>query len=179
MSSAIQTIKRPPVKPLKGFLMILLIFVCVMALSFIEQFIALTTSVPYTWLIPWLACGGIVFCLIKRYTLGFCYTVSGGMLYLERTLGTYRKLLDSLPLTDIIEFQSADALLKKHPEIKNAAHLTLPEGGYEKMGCYYKKGSLRKIAVLQPNEEIKALLWNEEKRRESAAEKWGEGIVNS
>lgn len=173
MNSAVQTVRRPPVKPFQGFLLVVLIFVGVMAMSFLEQFIALTTGFAYSWLLPWLACAAIAFWLIKRYLLGFSYTVSGGMLYLERTLGTYRKLLDSFPLTDIVEFQSADELLKKHPEIKNAMRLTLPDSGHEKMGCYYKKGAQRRIAVLQPNEDVKSLLWNDEKRRESAAEKWG------
>jgi len=168
-----QTIKRPPLSPLKGILLMLLIFLCIVALLLIGQFIAIMTGNGYVSLVPWLLCALFAFWIIKKYLLGFCYTVSNNMVYLERLLGSHRKLLDSFSITSILEFGDADEIRKKYPEIKKQMDMTLNTCELKKVAYYYKGRGDYRIAILQPDDEMKSALWDIEKRRLAVSEKWG------
>ena len=72
----------------------------------------------------------------KKYLLGFSYTVNDNMVYLERLPGSHRKLLDSFPITSVLEVDGVEEMRKKHLEIKNTMDLTLDTRDLKKVAYY-------------------------------------------
>lgn len=160
--------------PLQGVLLVLGLLVGLMIASVVSNISVQLTGSNWFSLLIWLLAIGLGVWLMRDRVLEYRYSVTEGMLYLERMYGQQAKLLLSLPVMEILEFGPAADLQARHPEIKNAMHLTRPSCAYPKMAISYKKDGQLQLAILQPDPDMTAALWNEEARRLNHIEKWGE-----
>ena len=75
------------------------------ALSFVIRLTQKITGLVYAPLILWLAAGAGVFALMNRYLKGYIYTLDGGNLYIERTVGTHSRVILQMPVSRLLEIK--------------------------------------------------------------------------
>lgn len=168
-----QTIHTKETKPLVGILMIVGIVAALTLASLVSKAMQMVTGNHVFSVAVWLVTIALGVFLLRDRVLEYRYTVVDGALFLERMHGQHAKLLLNLPVMDILSFGPFEEMQSKHPEIKNAMKPVLKGCSYEKMAFTYREHGVLKMAVIQPNAEIRAALWDEEARRKDREEKWG------
>lgn len=169
----VQEIKNRQIRPLEGLLIVAIFFVGSVVLSLISRI--LTHVHTLLSLFVWISAVIAAYWLLRKQLLNYRYTISGGMLYLERLFGRQAKVLDTIPLMDIRARGPLDQMTKAHPDVKVQHKLALDACEYAKVAYLYRKKGMNYIAVLQPNPEMAAALWDLEARKKSQEEKWGAG----
>lgn len=170
-----QVVKAKPISSLMGILVVALIVGGLYAASVLSNMLAAAIHNNLASGLVFILALVVAIFLMREQILEYHYTVNEDMLYLERTYGQRTKILETIPLLSIVEIGDEKAMREKHAEVKNVHKMTLRACEIPHKGIVYNKEGRKQIAVLQPNDEILALLWDEEARARNRQIKWGEG----
>lgn len=168
-----QRIRARQITPLQGVLLILLILVGVMLASVLGRLLSVYIPGVWTQLAVWLITGLFAFYLMREHIMELHYTVSGGMLYVERLYGIRSKVLLRVSIADIVAFGDEQALRAQRPGLGKALNATLRGCALPRKAIVYREKGIFQVALLQPDERIAALLWDEAAREASKRDKWG------
>lgn len=168
-----QRVKAGQITPLQGILLILAILAALLIASGAGAM--LSGVIPGVWMqvAIWLVTGLFAFYLMRERIMEYNYTVSSGILYVERLYGIRSKVLLSLPINDIVALGDEKALRAAHPQLGRALNATLKGCPLPRKAVTYKKKGAYEMVILQPDEHMTKLLWDEAARAATARDRWG------
>lgn len=168
-----QIVKAKPISSLMGILVVLLIVGGLYAASILSNALAdMVGSNLVSGLVFVLALLVAIY-LMREQILEYHYVVDRDNFYLERAYGQRSKIIESFPLLSITEIGEEKAMREKHAEIKNVHKMTLRACPIEHKAIVYNKDGRKQMVVLQPDEELLTLLWDDEARARNRDIKWG------
>ena len=169
-----QVVKSKQTSPLMGVLLILGMVAGLLVASFLGSLLNLLFHTNWCASIVWLLTALLAVHIMRDRIMEYRYTVANGRFYLERTFGEhYSKVLLNLPLMDILAQGELESLKAAHPEIKFTRRAWLKACPLPKTAYIYRKDGALEFLVAQPDPEMKAAIYDPEKRRETAKDKWG------
>lgn len=168
-----QRIKGRPIGSVEGILLVLAIALAMIVANALARLLSAYMPAYIPMIATWLLAAAGVFLLMRGHIVEYNYTVSGGQFYVERVYGARSKLLLSVPLGDILALSDEAKLRARWPELGRALRATLKACDIPVRAIAYRRNHQRQIALIQPDERICALLWDDAVREAARIEKWG------
>ncbi|MDL2205740.1 hypothetical protein LJC33_02375 [Eubacteriales bacterium OttesenSCG-928-N13] len=168
-----QKIQSDQISPLRGILLILGIVAGLMLASVVSNLLSQFVPAIYPTLVVWALTALFAFYLMRTRLIEYCYTVSNDVLYVERLYGTRTKILLQMPVLDVVAITSEEKAKKAYPQLGKVIRATLKACELPQKAIVYRVRGTIDWIILQPNQEISALLWDEQKRQNANIEKWG------
>ncbi len=168
-----QRVKGKPIGSLAGMLLVLAIALAMIVANALSRLLSAYMPAIIPMAATWLLAAACVFLLMRGHIVEYNYTVSGGQLYVERVYGVRSKLLLNVPLSDILALDSESALRSRWPDLGRALRATLKSCAIPVRAIAYRKQNQRHIALIQPDERIASLLWDDAARAAAQRDKWG------
>lgn len=170
----VQDVHARETKPLAGVLLIAAMLLGLLVASFLGSLLNLLFKTTWCSAIVWLLTVGLAIWVMRERVMEYRYTVANDRVYVERVFGAhYAKMLLNAPLMDVLETGAPDEIVARHPEIKFRRRAYLKACPLPIRAYVYRKDGVLEILLAQPNEEMQKALFDPEKRKASAKEKWG------
>lgn len=168
-----QRVKGKPISSAVGVLLVLAIALSMIIANALARLLAAYMPSYIPMIGVWLLAAMGVFLLMRGHIVEYNYTVSGGRFYIERIYGARGKLLLDVPLSDILALSDEAALRARWPKLGRALRATLKACDIQVRAIAYRRDGQRRIALIQPDARIRALLWDAAARDAARIEKWG------
>lgn len=170
-----QRVSPKKVKSWQGILMVLAIAALLLVATALVNVLKSRTDPLWGQISVLLLAGLGAYYIMRNFILEFQYTVSEGVLYIERLYGQRTKVMLQVPLSDILFLGEDKQAAAKWPQARIMVNATLRRPA-EEMGkvCFaYRKDGQVHLGLLQANAQMQKAMFDPEKRQADAREKWG------
>jgi membrane protein YdbS with pleckstrin-like domain len=151
-----QHVHTKQTSPLEGVLLIVEMFMGLMIAVIGANAVVKFTGIQYLAYAVWIAVVAVAALLLRGRILEFRYTVSDGVLYVERLYGKQSRVLTQVPLSKIKEFAPEKEVLDKYKDAARTVTKTvLPTCDIPHMALAYKNEDTLQVVVMQPDETMK------------------------
>lgn len=160
-----QDVKANSLNWWQGILLILGIMAAIFAVGQLAGVLQRLITYSAASIGTWVAGGVIALAVVRRFVLGYRYTLEGGTLQVDYVYGKRARFMTQALLRQAVMFDTAANVKEKYPGVKVLK--AVKEAPAEKqMALCLKEADGPKILVFEPNEEMTAKI-----REEIAAER--------
>ncbi|MEG2622044.1 MAG: hypothetical protein RSC06_04005, partial [Clostridia bacterium] len=168
-----QKLSAKQVTPLQGILLIAGIVATMFLMSVAGRL--LRGYVPLVWVqLGVVALAALAaFYLMRHVIVEYQYTVADDSFFIERLYGRRSKIMLQIPLADALYLGTREAALEKWPGSRMNCNAIVRGVALPVKTLAYRKGGEMLLAQIQPDPALTKALFDLEKRKQKAEDKWG------
>ena len=138
---------------LVAFLLVILVLMNYLVLGLLATYIGNGASSIAFWVLG----GLIAWAVLRIYVVKYFYLMNDDVLQLNRAYGKRERHIDNIYLSSLAFVGAPEEAKKRYPNAAriNATHI---KGEYPTVAVAYKTSGGHRIALIQPNDEIKSAL---------------------
>lgn len=152
-----QQLLNPPLKALKGLLVVVALVAAVLLDSLLAQLLTAVTSELVASIFFWCAGVAIALWTLHRYVMGYSYVLSSSLLSVAHLYGRYERRMEDIYLNNIVFAGAPEAVRKRYPDAR-VHRAVLPRNPAEVLAIAYRDDGKTAILLLQPDPQIRAAL---------------------
>lgn len=151
-----QKIQRRSLDGLRGILVVLAVMAAAILGSAFFSLLGTRIDSPASILFI-LYCCGIAWFLMNRYIMGFIYTTDGNCLRIVRTYGKRERFMCDIWLNAVTAYGDPEEVRSRFPGAR-VDRATKSQCDLAPFAMAYKDAGKQAIIIIQPNDELKAMI---------------------
>ena len=152
-----QQLLNPPLKALKGLLVVGALAATVLLDSLLAQLLTAIVTELVAAVFFW--CVGILIALwtLRRYVMGYSYALTSSLLIIAHLYGRYERRMEEIYLNNIVFAGTPEAVRKRYPDAR-VHRAVLTRNPTEVFAIAYRDDGKTAILLFQPDPQIRATL---------------------
>lgn len=148
--------RRPPIKGLRGLLVVLGIVAAVWLDSMLAQLLAGLNELVAAVLF-WGLGALVALYVLRRFVMGYSYAISSTLLRVSHNYGRYERLMEDVSLNSIVCSGEPESVAKRCPDAR-VRRAVLRQNPAPAFAVAYRDDGKIRILHLQPDERVRAAL---------------------